>query len=96
MPQDDFSKAFQELEQVIAEAEAALAESQSVLDAAGIGGADALALLESQLTPERVAEVSAQTSAQMEVVRRDAQFRRAQQSTSGTTAGQARRSRQMI
>ena len=96
MQQEDFDRLAQEVDQAIANAESALAEARERREKAGFGGDDARARIESLPPPEEIAEVEAQVRAELELLERDAQFKRAQSGQSGTTATQVRHKRQMI
>ena len=96
MQSEDLSQLDRELDEALAEAQSGLAESRAAREKAGFGGDEALAKLESQLSPEDVAQVNAQVQAEMERIDRDIRFRSAQRGQSGTTSAQLRKSRQMI
>lgn len=77
-------------------AEIAIANAKERREKAGWGGDDAHAKIESLLSAEDIAQVNVQVQAELERIERDMQTSMAQSATSGSTATQARRSRQMI
>lgn len=83
-----------EIQQIILNAERVLIDAKSRREAAGLGGADARAQLERQLSPDDVTEVKAAVEAELERIQKNVKSLSAAKGSA--TAPRTRRARPMV
>lgn len=74
MNQSKAAQVAQELEQAIEKANRALENAKELREKQGLGGADALALLEARMPAEDVAQIREEVQYEVDCIQRDAQM----------------------